>query len=72
MERAVLAGLHVEKVAWHDESSLSVVIHSADAVICMHAPLTSNVIPLLSRCRVIARYGIYSPSNSLARGGNDS
>jgi D-3-phosphoglycerate dehydrogenase len=56
-ERAVLAGLRVEKVAWHDESSLSVAIHSADAVICMHAPLTSNVIHSLSRCRVIARFG---------------
>ena len=56
-ERAVLAGIHVEKVAWHDESSLSVAIHSADAVICMHAPFTSNVIHSLSRCRVIARFG---------------
>jgi D-3-phosphoglycerate dehydrogenase len=56
-ERAVLVGIHVEKVAWHDESSLCVAIHSADAVMCMHAPLTSNVIHSLSRCRVIARFG---------------
>jgi D-3-phosphoglycerate dehydrogenase / 2-oxoglutarate reductase len=56
-ERAVLAGIQVEKVAWHDESTLGAAIHSADAVMCMHAPLTSNVIHSLSRCRVIARFG---------------
>lgn len=56
-ERAVLAGIRVEKVVWHDESTLNVAIHSADAVICMHAPITSNVIHSLSRCKVIARFG---------------
>lgn len=56
-ERCVLAGVRVDKVAWHDESSLSAAVQNASAIMCMHAPLTRNVIHSLSHCRVIARFG---------------
>jgi D-3-phosphoglycerate dehydrogenase / 2-oxoglutarate reductase len=56
-ERSVLAGMQVERVAWHNEASLSTAIHNANAVMCMHAPFTSNVIHSLAHCRVVARFG---------------
>jgi D-3-phosphoglycerate dehydrogenase / 2-oxoglutarate reductase len=56
-ERSVLSGMRVEKVAWHDEVSLSAAIRNADAVMCMHAPISRSVLQSLSRCRLIARFG---------------
>jgi D-3-phosphoglycerate dehydrogenase len=56
-ERSVLSGIRVEKVAWHDELSLSAAIRNADAVMCMHAPISRSVLQSLSRCRLIARFG---------------
>jgi D-3-phosphoglycerate dehydrogenase / 2-oxoglutarate reductase len=57
VERAVLPDRHVEKVAWHDETSLSAAVRHANAIMCMHAPLTRNVIQSLTDCRVIVRFG---------------
>lgn len=57
IERAVLAGMRVEKVRWRDQAGLIEALREADAVLCMHAPISRAVIEQLRRCRVIVRYG---------------
>jgi len=57
IERQVLSGMRVEAVVWHDQPSLIEGIQNADAIMCMHAPLNSEVIHSLERCKVIARFG---------------
>jgi D-3-phosphoglycerate dehydrogenase len=57
IERQVLSGMRVDAVAWHDPASLVQVIRTADAVMCMHAPMNEMVINSLQQCRVIARFG---------------
>jgi D-3-phosphoglycerate dehydrogenase / 2-oxoglutarate reductase len=57
IERGVLAGLRVERVLGHGPEELAAGLQRADAVLCMHAPMTATVIAMLHRCRVIARFG---------------
>lgn len=57
VEREVLVGMQVEKVAWHDQESLIASVRHADAVLCMHAPFNETVIRSLSSCKIIARFG---------------
>lgn len=57
VEESVLRGMTVERIRWRDESSLAAALRDADAILCMHAPITHQVIQSLSRCRVIARFG---------------
>ena len=58
VERSVLAGIRVEKVSWRDEDSLIEALSDVDAVMCMHAPMSSTVIRGLRRCKIIATYGV--------------
>jgi D-3-phosphoglycerate dehydrogenase len=57
IERSVLAGLRVERVNWQDESTLIAALHTADAVLCMHAHITRNVIIALEHCKAVVRFG---------------
>jgi D-3-phosphoglycerate dehydrogenase len=57
VERSVLAGMRVERVAWNDHASLLTAVRAADGILCMHAPLDEHVIRSLSRCKIIARFG---------------
>lgn len=57
VEKEVLAGLTVEEVTWNELESLTAAIRHADAILCMHAPLTDRVIRSLVSCKVIVRYG---------------
>jgi D-3-phosphoglycerate dehydrogenase len=57
IERERLAGMRVDKVAWHDLESLIAAVRHADAIMCMHAPINEVVLKSLGSCRIIARFG---------------
>jgi D-3-phosphoglycerate dehydrogenase / 2-oxoglutarate reductase len=57
VERKVLVGVRVDKVAWHDPQSLIAAVRHADAILCMHAPMNESVLKALASCKIIARFG---------------
>jgi D-3-phosphoglycerate dehydrogenase / 2-oxoglutarate reductase len=57
IERKVLVDMQVEKVSWHDESSLIAAVQDAHAIMCMHAPINQVVIGSLRCCKAIVRFG---------------
>jgi D-3-phosphoglycerate dehydrogenase len=57
VEREVLAGMNVNRVAWQDPESLTSAVRHADAILCMHAPFNEAVVHSLTSCKVIVRFG---------------
>jgi D-3-phosphoglycerate dehydrogenase len=59
LERRELAGLaEVRKYACRSEGEVISAAAEADALLVQYAPITRRVVDSLSKCRVIARYGI--------------
>jgi D-3-phosphoglycerate dehydrogenase len=57
VEHEVLAGMRLEKVSGAEHEALARALAGCDAVLCMHAPITRQVIESMEQCRVIVRYG---------------
>ncbi len=57
VERAILAGMRVERVAWQKHGDLLTELRDADAIMCMHAPIDAEVIGSLGHCRIVTRFG---------------
>lgn len=57
VERSVLHGWRVDVVPMHPPDALVAAARDAVGILCMHTPLTREVIGALQRCRVIARFG---------------
>lgn len=57
VERTVLAGARVDRVAWRDPESLIAAVRHADGIMCMHAPINESVLKSLVCCKIIARFG---------------
>jgi D-3-phosphoglycerate dehydrogenase len=57
VERTLLAGMRVEQIVWQNHSDLVTGLHKADAILCMHAPISAEVIHSLENCRIITRFG---------------